>query len=80
MNLPRCLVSVVGGPKIPADTREVIQKKFDSLLVGEVNPFKGPIKDWTGQERIASGVALSNEFMYAKWDWYVDGIRMSDSH
>jgi hypothetical protein len=62
------------GPSVPDDVQTQTQQTLDDLASGAENPFVGPIKDNKGKVRVKAGEKLSDEFLYGKWSWYVDGI------
>jgi basic membrane protein A and related proteins len=63
------------GPAVSKDVQSQVQQTLDDLASGAENPFVGPIKDNKGKVRVPAGEKLSDEFLYGKWSWYVDGIQ-----
>jgi simple sugar transport system substrate-binding protein len=64
-------LTAVGG-MVPADVKTLVDgKKAD--LAGGGKVFVGPIKDQSGAEKIAKGVALSDEDL-SKMSWLVEGV------
>lgn len=59
--------------QIPAKAAEDFNKRKAALEAGTYEPFTGPIKDTTGQIRVAEGVALPDADLY-KMNWYVEGV------
>lgn len=58
---------------IPADVVELARQTEEAIRSGELHPFKGPITDQDGNERIAAGAVASDEELL-KMDWYVKGV------
>jgi hypothetical protein len=44
------------------------------MLDGSFNPFVGPVYDTNGEMQIGAGEELTDDFIYSKWDWYIDGV------
>ncbi len=63
------------GPNVPEDVQAQVKQTFDDLASGSENPFVGPIKDNTGKVRVPAGEELSDDFLYGKWKWHVEGIQ-----
>jgi len=58
---------------IPADVVELARQTEEAIRSGELHPFKGPIMDQDGNERVAAGAVASDEELL-KMDWYVKGV------
>jgi basic membrane protein A len=60
--------------------KDDVKKKVEAVQQQMIDGKKfivGPIKDTKGRVRIKDGEEVSEEFMYSKWDWYVEGITVS---
>jgi basic membrane lipoprotein Med (substrate-binding protein (PBP1-ABC) superfamily) len=61
------------GAKVPAAVRE----KVDAVkqeIVGGKKVIVGPLVDQKGKVRVPEGQALSDEFLFEKWSWFVEGV------
>ena len=63
------------GPNVPADVAEQVMQVRADIISGALNPFVGPFFDRAGVEQVPAGEALSDEFLYSGWDWYVQGVQ-----
>lgn len=63
------------GPNVPEEVQAQVEQTFADLASGAENPFVGPIKDNAGKVRVPAGEELSDQFLYAEWEWYVEGIQ-----
>jgi basic membrane protein A len=61
------------GPKVPQTVQDRVAKVQQSILHGD-NVFKGPIYDQSGKLRVPAGKALSDDYIYASWNWRVRGV------
>ncbi|MEA2333042.1 MAG: basic rane protein [Thermoleophilaceae bacterium] len=61
------------GPKVPADVQEKVEAAKQEIIDGK-SPFVGPLRDQSGKVRLAEGEELTDEFMYEKWGWFVEGV------
>jgi simple sugar transport system substrate-binding protein len=62
------------GPNVPAAVKQKVAEVEQEMLDGKLNPFVGPISDQNGEVQIPAGEVLTDDFLYAKWDWLVEGI------
>lgn len=58
---------------IPDETKSLIRQKEQEIIAGDFDVFVGPIKDNTGQERVAAGVTMPDEDKLS-FDWLVEGV------
>ncbi len=61
------------GDAVPEEVREAVLVVAESFRAGNVDTFKGPIRDQKGVVRIAEGEIWGNERM-GDFDWLVEGI------
>jgi basic membrane lipoprotein Med (substrate-binding protein (PBP1-ABC) superfamily) len=61
------------GPKVPKTVQERVAQVQQSILDGK-DVFAGPIYDQAGKLRVPQGKTLSDKYIYASWDWRVQGI------
>jgi basic membrane protein A len=61
------------GPKVPQEVQDAVERLQDEIAGGK-NVFTGPIYDNKGKLRVKEGDSLSNDYMYASWDWKVKGV------
>jgi simple sugar transport system substrate-binding protein/basic membrane protein A len=66
------LVIAPFGASVPDDVKELANAAAGKIKSG-YNPFTGPIKDNTGEIRIAAGESWGNDKM-GKFDWYAEGV------
>jgi len=62
------------GANVPADVQSAVMDVRQQMLDGSFNPFVGPIYDTNGEMQIGAGEELTDDYMYSKWDWYIDGV------
>ena len=62
------------GANVPADAQSAAMDARQQMLDGTLNPFVGPLYDTDGEMRIGAGEELTDDFIYSKWDWYIDGV------
>ena len=62
------------GQNVPDEVAEQVMQVRADIISGAFNPFVGPFYDQSGEERVAAGEALSDDFLYLLWDWYVQGV------
>ena len=62
------------GESVPEDVRSEVEEQLAGLTDGSLNPFVGPIRDQSGEVRIAEGEEVSFE-QFLEWDWFVEGVR-----
>jgi basic membrane lipoprotein Med (substrate-binding protein (PBP1-ABC) superfamily) len=61
------------GPKVPKEVQDRVEALQQEIADGK-NPFVGPIYDNKGKLRVKEGETLSDEYMYASWDWKAKGV------
>ncbi len=61
------------NPAVPAPVVELAKRAEADVAAGRLKPFKGPLKDNAGKERIAAGAELPDAGI-AGMNWFVDGI------
>ena len=61
------------GPAVPDDARELIAQKKQEIATGTFDVFVGPLKDNTGELRVADGVTMPDGEKLT-FDWLIDGI------
>lgn len=61
------------GPRVPEEVRKTVLEYKEKLILGELQPFAGPIRDQDGNVRIAEGKVWGPMDM-GKFDWLVEGI------
>jgi len=57
----------------PKDAKAKVDEAKKKLNEGSLVVFKGPIKDQTGKEKVASGVALKDDELLSM-SWFVEGV------
>jgi simple sugar transport system substrate-binding protein/basic membrane protein A len=70
--LGNMLVVAPFGVSVPDDVKQIANAAADKIK-GGYNPFTGPIKDNSGEIRIAAGETWGNDKM-GKFDWYAEGV------
>ncbi len=58
---------------VPQDVQALVDQAQARILSGQFDVFEGPIKDNTGQLRIAEGVTMPDEDKLS-FDWLVEGV------
>jgi basic membrane protein A len=58
---------------VPQDVRTLVDAKKQQLVAGTWDVFTGPIKDQTGQIRVANGQKLTDAQLLS-FDWFVEGV------
>lgn len=61
------------NPDIPAEMVEQITARQAEIASGDFVVFEGPLIDQTGTERVADGVAMTDDEIISM-DWHVDGV------
>lgn len=61
------------GPSVDAATRALIEEKAEATKDGSFKAFTGPIKDQSGEERIAAGKSATLEELLSM-DYFVEGV------
>ncbi|MFC4601344.1 BMP family ABC transporter substrate-binding protein [Cohnella hongkongensis] len=61
------------GANVPADVVEYVEEQKKALLEGTLQPFAGPVKDQSGEVRIAEGETPSVEQLEGS-DYLVEGV------
>jgi basic membrane lipoprotein Med (substrate-binding protein (PBP1-ABC) superfamily) len=62
------------GPLVSEDTKAMVDRTKAGLIMGDVQVFRGPIYDNTGQLRIPDGQVGNYEEFLQKTDWLVQGV------
>lgn len=61
------------GPMVTEDTKKLVDTAKEKILGGQWDVFYGPIKDQSGQVKIAEGQKMSDADLL-KFDWFVQGV------
>jgi basic membrane protein A len=61
------------GPMVPEDVKSLVEAKEKEIVAGTFDIFVGPIKDNSGQERVAAGVTMTDPEKLS-FDWLVEGV------
>ena len=61
------------GPAVSEDTKKVTDAAKAKILDGSLQVFAGPIKDQSGEVKVAAGKTMSDEDLL-KFDWFVEGV------
>jgi basic membrane protein A len=64
------------GPMVPEDVRAMAEAEIDRFKSGEATiytVFTGPINDQSGQERVPTGTAMTDEELLGM-NWFVEGV------
>ena len=64
------------GPMVPDDVRAMAEAEIERFKSGEstiYTIFTGPLLDQNGEERVADGVAMTDEELLSM-DWFVEGV------
>ncbi|TGD74614.1 BMP family ABC transporter substrate-binding protein [Mangrovimicrobium sediminis] len=61
------------GPQVPEDIRAAVAAERQRMLDGELNVWRGPLKDSSGQERVAAGAIPADDALIAM-EWLLEGI------
>lgn len=59
--------------RLSEEQRSKVDGLIKAIGSGELHPFTGPLKDQSGEMRVAEGTHMSQEDL-AKMNWYVEGI------
>ena len=59
---------------LPDDVRALMAEKEKAIIAKTLHPFTGPIKDQSGRERLAAGVAMPDAELRGI-DWLVEGAQ-----
>ena len=59
-------------------TKEIVEQEMEKLKNGTYDVFYGPIKDQEGNIRIESGSSMSDSAMLNEFNWYVEGVIISE--
>ncbi len=62
------------GPAVPPDVQAKAEEVRTGIIEGTHDPFTGPIKDQSGEVKIAEGETAPDEMLLGM-DWYVEGVR-----
>ena len=61
---------------VPAEVAEMVKAATTKIKNGTLHPFQGPIKDQTGEVKVAADSLLSDEELLGM-NWYIEGIQGS---
>ena len=61
------------GAAVPADAAKLVEARRQELIAGTAHPFRGPLKDNRGTERVKAGEVFSLDEL-RKMDWLVEGV------
>ena len=61
------------GSMVPDDVKRLVEAKQKEIVAGTFDVFVGPIKDNAGQERVPSGVTMSDPDKLS-FNWLVEGV------
>lgn len=61
------------GPMVTKDVQDLVAAKKLEIVNGQLEVFKGPLKDNTGTEKVAAGKAMSDKEML-EFNWFVEGV------
>lgn len=59
--------------KVPQEVRDAVEKKKQEIIDGTFYVFQGPIKDQSGQVKVAEGQKMTMEEILS-FDWFVEGV------
>jgi len=62
------------GPRVAADTKQLVEAAKVDLIAGTLQVFQGPIYDNTGTLRVPAGQALNGDDLLTNADWVVEGV------
>ena len=62
------------GPAVSPDVQAKTEEIRTGIIEGTHDPFTGPIKDQSGEVKIAEGETAPDEMLLGM-DWYVEGVR-----
>ena len=61
------------GPAVSEDTKKITDAAKAKIIDGSLKVFTGPIKDQSGNVKVAEGQTISDEDLL-KFDWFVEGV------
>jgi basic membrane protein A and related proteins len=61
------------GPVVPDTLKTLVEQRTQDLIAGRFDVFWGPIKDQSGNLRIAAGEKPADEVLLGM-DWFVEGV------
>jgi basic membrane protein A len=61
------------GPAVPAEAVSLVNARKQDFIAGRAHPFKGPLKDNTGAERVKAGEVFPLTEL-GKMNWLVEGV------
>jgi basic membrane protein A len=62
------------GENVPMDVQQQVDAVRTRMMNEGYNPFVGPIKDATGEVRVAAGETMTDDYIRFSWDWAVEGV------
>ncbi|MCI3918961.1 BMP family ABC transporter substrate-binding protein [Paenibacillus sp. TRM 82003] len=61
------------GKNVPADVQALVEEKKKAMMEGTLHPFAGPVKDQSGEVRVAEGINPTVDELEAT-DYLVEGV------
>lgn len=61
------------GTMVPQNVQDEVNKRRQEIIDGNFVVFQGPVKDQAGNERVKSGVTMSDAELLS-FDWFVEGV------
>lgn len=61
------------GPMVPEETKQLVEREKERIISGEWDVFYGPVKDQSGNVKVAEGQKMSDDEMLSM-DWFVEGV------
>jgi simple sugar transport system substrate-binding protein len=58
---------------VPADVATLVMAKRADIAAGRLHPFQGPVKDQSGEQRVAAGETMADGDLLGL-NWYVEGV------
>jgi basic membrane protein A len=62
------------GENVPMDVQQQVDAVRMKMIDEGYNPFIGPIKDASGEVRVAAGETMTDDYIRFSWDWAVEGV------
>jgi basic membrane protein A len=66
------------NPVVPQDVRELVSRKRQQILAGEVSIFTGPLRDQQGKLRVKADQTMTDAQLLSM-DWFVPGVKLPAS-
>ena len=64
------------APDVTPETSRAVRQMTELLEDGEMDVFYGPIRDAGGRLRIAEGENPSDDELFDRLDWHVEGVEL----